>query len=208
MKDNRLRGLYAITDSHLISENTFNDSINLALQGGVRILQYRDKSNETEKRLSQALALRTLCDQHDALLIINDDIDLTIQSKADGVHLGKDDKAITDARNQLGDQFIIGQSCYNDIESAITAQKLGADYVAFGAAYKSPTKPDAPVVTLDQLKQAKSLLSIPICAIGGINTQNATALVDTGIDMIAVISALFSAGDIRSRSEALSALFR
>jgi len=205
---NRLRGLYAIADSHLIPENAFDDSVELALQGGTRILQYRDKSDDARKRLAQACSLRTLCDEHDALLIINDDIDLAIRSGADGVHLGKNDSTISEARNLLGKRSIIGRSCYNDIESAVRAQKMGADYVAFGSVYHSPTKPDATSVTLEQLKQAKSLLSIPVCAIGGIDSHNAAAVLETGIDMIAVISALFSHIDIRSRSEALSGLFR
>ena len=207
MKIKQLRGLYAITDSHLIPEDSFNDSIQQVLRGGARIVQYRDKSNDSKKRLTQAQALRLLCEQHNALLIINDDIELAIKSNADGVHLGKEDIPLSDARTELGKAFIIGMSCYNDIESATKAQNLGADYVAFGAVYNSPTKPDATTVSLETLKNAHSQLSIPICAIGGINHQNAGPVVATGVDMIAVISDLFANDDIQARSEALSNLF-
>ena len=207
MKTNKLHGLYAITDAHLISEDSFNNAIKLVLQGGARLIQYRDKSNDTNKRLSQAQIARDLCDRYDALLIINDDIELAVQSQADGVHLGKDDTPLADARKKLGNHSIIGTSCYNQLELAIEAQKQGADYVAFGAIYTSPTKPEAATISLDTLKTAVSQLSIPICAIGGINTQNAATVVATGVDMIAVVSDLFADNDIQARSEALSNLF-
>ena len=207
MNRQKLRGLYAITDAHLTPENSFSNAIKLVLQGGARIIQYRDKSNDTNKRLSQAQIIRDLCNRYDALLIINDDIELAVQSQADGVHLGKDDIPLADARKKLGDDSIIGSSCYNQLELAIDAQKQGADYVAFGAIYASPTKPDAATVSLDTLKTAVSQLSIPVCAIGGINTQNAHTVVATGVDMIAVISDLFADNDIQARSEALSNLF-
>ena len=207
MNTNKLRGLYAITDSYLIPEDTFNDCIKRLLLGGASIIQYRDKSNDPDKRLTQARALRELCDSHGALLIINDDIELAIQTDADGVHLGKDDMSLTDARKKLGNKLIIGLSCYDQLESAIEAENQGADYVAFGAVYQSPTKPDATVITLDMLKHAKSQLSIPVCAIGGINGHNALPVVDTGVDMVAVISDLFAHDDIQARSEALSNLF-
>jgi len=203
----QLRGLYAITDSHLIPEVSFDDYITRVLRGGARIIQYRDKSNDTEKRLSQARVLRGLCNQYGALLIINDDIELAVNSYADGVHLGQGDAELSDARNQLGNNAIIGLSCYDQLESAITAEKQGADYVAFGAVYSSPTKPDAATVSLDTLRNAKSKLSIPVCAIGGINSQNAGTVVSTGVDMIAVISDLFAHDDIQARSKALSKLF-
>ena len=200
--------MYAITDNHLIHEINFHQAIKSALQGGANIIQYRDKTNDAEKHLVQTLKLRELCDQHDALLIINDDIQLTIASKADGVHLGKNDVSVAKARKLLGGQYLIGQSCYNDIDSAIDAELQGADYVAFGAVYNSPTKPDAATVTLETLKNAKPRLSIPVCAIGGINIQNARPVIATGIDMIAVISDLFTHKNIQERSEALSSLFR
>jgi len=208
LKNNRLRGLYAITDSHSISADLFDLSIQQVLQGGARIIQYRDKSHDEKKRLSQANSLRKLCDRYDALLIINDDIDLALSTNADGVHLGKDDVSLTDARKKLGHRFIIGRSCYNNIDLAIEAEKDGANYIALGAIYKSPTKPEAPCITLDFIQYASTVLSVPICAIGGITTQNANAVIEAGVDMIAVISDLFSHDDIQARSKALSCMFR
>ena len=202
-----LRGLYAITDSHLISDNNFNDSIKSVLQGGARLIQYRDKSYDANKRLAQTRSLRDLCYQYNALLIINDDIELAIQSEADGIHLGKNDISLSEARNRLGENFIIGISCYDQLELAIRAERQGASYVAFGAVYTSPTKPEATTVSMDTLSTAVSRLSIPICAIGGISSQNASTVIATGIDMIAVISDLFAQDDIQAHSEALSQLF-
>lgn len=208
MNKNKLHGLYAITDSQLIPEDSFYDSIKRVLKGGARIIQYRDKSDDSKKRLSQVRKIRDLCYQFNALLIINDDIELAIQTDADGVHLGRSDALLSDARHQLGKDSTIGLSCYNDIDLAIDAQEHGANYVAFGAVYNSPTKPDAATVTLETLKNAKSRLSIPVCAIGGINIQNARPVIATGVDMIAVISDLFAHDNIQARSEALSSLFR
>ena len=207
MKSSRLRGLYAITDSLLIPEDSFETAITQALQGGARIIQYRDKTNPTDIRLAQSQLLRRLCDEYDALLIINDDIDLAMASKADGIHLGEDDATIKTAREKLGAEFIIGKSCYNNVDSAIGAQTEGADYVAFGAFFSSPTKPDAKIVSLSELTRAKQQLAIPVCAIGGITVDNAPPLIKSGVDMIAVISGIFSQADIKQASNKLATLF-
>lgn len=207
MNKKQLHGLYAITDSHLIAEDTFTASIEATLGGGTSIIQYRDKSNDDTRRLAQAKQLRVLCDRFDALLIINDDIELAKKSKADGIHLGRDDSSLSEAREQLGEDIIIGISCYDDISLAIDAEKQGADYVAFGAFYSSPTKPGAKTAPLSLLQQAKAELDIPVCAIGGINSDNANALVQAGADMIAVISGIFSRPDIEDVSRQLASLF-
>jgi len=203
----KLKGLYAITDEQLIAEKHFSKTIELVLQGGARIIQYRDKSSNQQKRFQQASLVSSFCKQYQAISIINDDIELAKAVNADGVHLGKDDDSISSAKQILGEQAIIGMSCYNDISLAIAAEKNKVDYVAFGAMFSSQTKPDAANANLDIISDAKRLLSIPVCAIGGITDKNIQQLIQNGADMAAVISSLFSADDIKHSTHLLSQYF-
>lgn len=203
---NRLRGLYAITDETLIPEAQFHHIIKQALQGGASVIQYRDKSDNLEKHKKQAAVLRMLCNQYDALLIINDDLELARQVNADGIHLGKSDASISAARSLLGENAIIGVSCYNQLELAITAENEGANYVAFGAFFSSPTKPEALVAKLDLLGKARARLNTPICAIGGIDVGNAKQVLDAGADMVAVINGLFAHQRVKSVSRQIANL--
>ena len=207
MTHRRLRGLYAITDEELIPEPVFTASIEQALKGGTSIIQYRDKSVNEAKRLEQAGALRSLCSQYNARLIINDDIELAKAVAADGVHLGEDDVSMEQARRVLGDEAVIGISCYNQLQSAVEAQAAGADYVAFGAVFTSPTKPNARPASCELISEAKSLLDIPVCAIGGIDQSNVKRVIDSGADMAAMISGLFSEEDICLSAKHISRLF-
>lgn len=202
-----LRGLYAITDEHLMPESDFLSKAEQALLGGARLIQYRDKSSDTEKRLHQATSLKQLCEQNNSQLIINDDIELAKTVQAHGVHLGKDDTSIDHARQQLGEDSIIGISCYNQLDLALEAEKAGADYVAFGAFFPSPTKPDAQTASLELLKSAKQQLQLPICCIGGITAGNAKILIDQGADMTAIITDLFSSNDIQTTASHITRLF-
>ena len=200
--------MYGITAAKLLEDDHgLYQSVEQALQGGMRILQYRDKSNDAARRLEQASSLAGLCRQHDALFIINDDVELAQKVSADGVHLGKDDDAIASARNMLGANALIGCSCYNRLDLAIKSQQLGADYVAFGRFFASRTKPQAVEAGIDILQRARESLDIPICAIGGITLPNAGSLVEAGADMVAVIEDLFSAEDIGQRAAGYHALF-
>lgn len=203
----RLKGLYAITDESLIAEENFSDAIKAALIGGASIIQYRDKSDNQKKRLHQAATLRELCKRYGATCIINDDIELAKTVAADGVHLGRDDTALAYARRELGEDAIIGISCYDDIELALTAEENSADYVAFGTMFSSPTKPDAVTAGPDTITQARKQLNLPICAIGGITEKNIHQLVKHHTDMAAVISSLFAADDIQQRARLLSQYF-
>ena len=203
----KLKGLYVITDQQLIAEEDFSESVEAALQGGARIIQYRDKSNKQNKRLQQASLLRALCERYHATCIINDDLELAKAVNAHGLHLGKDDLSLTDARQVLGKNTIIGVSCYNDLNRAIDAANNNADYVAFGAIFPSTTKPEASIAGLDIITQARQQLSIPICTIGGITQENIQQVIQQGADMAAVINAVFSSNDIRQSSKALSRLF-
>jgi len=210
MTNKTLRGLYAITDTKLLANN-FAEAIEQTLLGGARIIQYRDKSTDTDRRLKEAQIIRKLCDKYDATFIINDDIKLAIDSQADGVHLGKDDHDIKQARQRLGNEKIIGTSCYNQLQLALEAEQAGADYVAFGAFFNSSIKPEAIAAPLSIISEAKLKITIPVCCIGGITAENAGQLTDAGADMIAVISAVFNSENnsqsIQQASHTLSRLF-
>lgn len=190
----RLRGLYAVTDEAL--EERLVAAVAEALEAGVRILQYRDKGVDAQRREMEAIVLRALTHRHDALLIVNDDPALAADVQADGVHLGRDDPDIAHARRLLGPEAVIGVSCYDSLELARKAAAAGADYIAFGSVYPSSTKPDAARAPLELLRVAKQELGIPICAIGGIIPANAGPVLDAGADMLAVISGVFSVPDI------------
>lgn len=207
MSNSRLRGLYAITDENLIPESAFAKTVEQALRGGASIIQYRDKSSDESKRQQQASQLRALCNQYAATLIINDDLTLAEAVAADGVHLGENDATVTEARMQLGNTRLIGVSCYNQLQRARDAQAAGADYVAFGAVFSSATKPAARSASCELITAAKQQLSIPVCAIGGIDTGNVTKVIAAGADMAAIISALWTADDIKHSSESIAQLF-
>jgi thiamine-phosphate pyrophosphorylase len=203
----RLNGLYAITDSKLIVESGFVDEIAKALQGGARIIQYRDKSSDQQKRLQQASALRTLCTQQQAMLIINDDLELAMAVDADGIHIGIDDTPLAQARQVLGEDKIIGVSCYNQFELAQQAAASGADYIAFGSFFPSATKPHAVPAELKLLRKAKQQLQLPVCAIGGITLGNAAPLLNAGADMLAVVSSIFGEMDVGNTCRQFCELF-
>jgi len=188
----QLSGLYAITDESLMPVNEFRSMAEAALSSGANIIQYRDKSHDLEKRAKQANELRMLCNQYNAILIINDDIELAIKSAADGIHIGKNDSSINEARKRLGDDKIIGVSCYNKTSLAEQAIKEGANYVAFGSFFGSSIKPDAPKADARLISTIKKYYDTPVCCIGGITTKNCHKLLTEKADMLAVISDLFS----------------
>lgn len=201
-----LRGLYAITPECADGARLLAD-VGAALHGGCRLIQYRDKASPMAERVARARALRELTRAHGARLVINDDLALCQLVGADGVHLGKDDGSIALARAVLGPHRLLGASCYDDFASAAAAARAGADYVAFGAFFPSPTKPLALRAKVDLLARAKSELGIATCAIGGITLESAPALTVAGADLLAVISDLFGAPDIAARAAAYQHLF-
>ncbi len=190
-----LRGLYAITDSQLLAGKLL-DYVEAALEGGLTLLQYRDKSSDEARRLREAEALRDLCARYNTRLIINDDAELAARLGV-GVHLGQTDGPLTPARALLGSKAIIGSTCHSQINLAVQAAKEGASYVAFGRFFNSSTKPGAPTATLDVLDQARSQLKLPVCVIGGITLENAAPLVAHGADLLAVVHGLFGADSTR-----------
>lgn len=202
----RMRGLYAITPDEPDTSRLLG-AVEAVLAGGCRWLQYRDKISPAPERLTRAHALADLCRRHGAGLIINDDIRLAREVAAAGVHLGRDDGSLADARAVLGPGSVLGASCYADPEAARRAAAAGADYVAFGAVYPSPTKPLASRAPIELFARCRAELHMPVCAIGGITLANAMPLVAAGADLLAVISDLFSAPDIAARSAAYQHLF-
>jgi len=203
----RLAGLYAITDASHTDPETLARAVELALRGGARLIQYRDKTRQPARRARCAKMLRALTHRHRALLIINDDCRLADAVQADGVHLGRDDACIAEARALLGPAAIIGVSCYNRYQLARQAAAAGADYVAFGRFHPSRTKPDAVQADRELLRRAKRELNIPLVAIGGITAANARPLIDAGADMLAVVGDLFSQPDIEAAARQYQPLF-
>ncbi len=207
MKKNLPRGLYAIADTALLPAEELVASVAYAIQGGAVMIQYRDKGDDEMRRQYEAADLSNLCRPLGVPLIINDDVELASNIMAKGVHLGKDDADVASARAKLGAKAIIGVSCYNDLQRAIEAEKAGADYVAFGSFFASPTKPNAVQADLDLLRQAKAQLTIPVVAIGGINADNGAQLVAAGADLLAVISDVFGQTDIAAAADKIAQLF-
>ncbi len=197
------RGVYVITDG---PRDDLVAAVRAALAGGARLVQYRDKGTDTDRRRREAAELVALCRSHRVPLIVNDDIELAASAGAAGVHLGAGDASIGDARARLGADAIIGVSCYGSIERARQRAAEGADYLAFGAFFPSPTKPAAPRARTGVLGEARAL-GVPVVAIGGITADNARLLVDAGADYLAVISAVFGADDIESATRRLASLF-
>jgi thiamine-phosphate pyrophosphorylase len=200
-----LRGLYAVTPDCASTEALLRD-VGEVLAGGCRCLQYRDKSSNAELRRSRAQALQHLCQQSAAALLINDDVALALAVGAAGVHLGRDDGDLAAARAVLGAGKILGASCYADLALAERAVASGADYIAFGAMFISPSKPEAVQAPMHILGQARRL-GVPVCAIGGITLVNAPQLIAAGADMLAVISDVFAAPVIAARAAAFESLF-
>jgi len=199
-------GIYAITFETADTEKLLTQ-VEAALTGGVAAVQYRDKSDDVARRHEQASELVALCRRFHVPLIINDDLRLADLCDADGVHLGRDDASLREARIILGRDKFIGTTCYQSLEIALAAQAAGADYVAFGSFFASPTKPAAPRADLALLHQATQALRVPIIAIGGITLANAPSLLDAGADSLAVLSALFDAPDIRAAAHDLNQIF-
>lgn len=182
--------------------------VEAALRGGAGLVQYRDKGDDQDRLRAEAAALRALCRAHDALFVINDDPVLARAVAADGVHLGRDDGDWAAARDYLGGAYRIGVSCYGDIARAEAAEAAGMDYVAFGSVFASPSKPQAPRVSLETLAEARRRLSLPMVAIGGIRPDNVAELAAVGVDAVAVISALFDAPDVEQTARAFVSAFK
>ncbi|MCH9673009.1 MAG: thiamine phosphate synthase [Gammaproteobacteria bacterium] len=201
------RGLYAVTPE-LEAVAQMEPLVEAALKGGAKMVQFRDKSTDDAAREEAARTLQALCNRFAAPLIINDDVELARVVGADGIHLGKDDMSPAQARAILGSQSIIGVSCYNDATVAANAIADGADYVAYGSFYPSPTKPDAVRASVDLVAATRPSLTVPLVGIGGITVENAPALISAGVDLLAVITAVFGTDNPSEAAQQFDRLFQ
>ena len=203
----RLAGLYAITPDEPSTEILVS-KVGLALRGGAAVVQYRNKTAGPDLRREQGRALAALCRQAGACFIVNDDVALALELDADGAHLGAEDGDLAAARKQLRQGKLLGASCYDRIELAQAAVQANVDYLAFGSVFGSVTKPAAVHAPLAVFAQARRRFSLPLVAIGGITLQNAPQVFAAGADAVAVISALFDAGDIAACAAGFTRLYQ
>lgn len=195
--------LYAVTDRRWTNENKcLLEQIEDALKGGVTCLQLREKDIAYNYFLKEAIQVKKICRKYNVPLIINDNIEIAIQSGADGVHLGQDDIDIKTARKILGENKIIGISAHN-VKEALKAQQDGADYLGTGAIFGSSTKTNVSALSIQTLKEICNSVSIPVVAIGGINKNNIVLLEKTGISGTALVSAIFAAENIEKECKEL-----
>ena len=196
---NRLpSGLYVITDERLMSRKNFVAKIAEAAAAGAAIIQLREKASRIRDRLELAKQAVKAAHAHGAKFVINDDPELAAAIGADGVHVGRDDARVTACRALLGPEAIVGVSCYGDIDLALRMEREGADYVSFGACFKSPTKPKEELVPLSVFGEARKKIKVPLVAIGGIDQANAGSVFAAGADMVSVVSSVFARARVAS----------
>ncbi len=187
--------LYVVTDRSWLGGRTLAEQVEETLKGGATFIQLREKELDYDSFFKEATEIKALCKSYNVPFVINDNVDIAIACDADGVHVGQSDMEAGNVRMKLGKDKIIGVSAQT-VEQAILAEKQGADYIGIGAVFSTSTKADADMVSLETLKEICNCVSIPIVAIGGINAQNILELSGTGIDGVAVISAVFAQPDI------------
>ena len=198
--------IYAISDDILMPENLALEYAREILECGVKFFQFRSKKAVKNENLASEIL--NLCEKFGAKFIVNDDVKFAKKIGAKAVHLGKDDEGLKKALEILGKDAYVGVSCYNDINLAINAAKNGASYVAFGSVFTSPTKPNAPKCDLEVVKEAKQILDLPVCVIGGINERNIGSLSHANPELIAVISAIYKDGNIKENIKNLQKIIK
>lgn len=194
--------LYAVTDRHWLKDETLENQVEKALQGGATFLQLREKSLDDDIFLAEAKEIQKLCKKYQVPFVINDNVDIALAIDADGVHVGQSDMEALDVRKRLGPDKIIGVSAQN-VQQALLAQKHGADYLGVGAVFPTGSKDDAEDVSFETLKAICQAVDIPVIAIGGIAKENVSELKGSGICGIAVISAIFAQKDIKAATKEL-----
>lgn len=197
--------LYAVTDRSWVGKQTLYEQVESALKGGATCVQLREKELDEAAFLEEAIALKKLCGNYGVPLIINDNIDIAVKCGADGVHVGQSDMAAANVREAVGDKMIIGVSAQT-VEQALAAQEAGADYLGVGAVFPTSTKLDASEVSHQTLKEICAAVDIPVTAIGGINKNNIAELSGTGVDGVALVSAIFAAPNIEEECKLLKRL--
>jgi len=199
--------LYLVTDRRWLGERNLWDGVEEAIRGGATLVQLREKKISSKEYLELAQKVKTVTDRHDIPLIINDRIDIALAIDADGVHLGPEDLPIPIARKLLGDDKIIGSSAAS-VDEALLFQAQGADYLGVGAVFPTATKRGTEKVGLEDLRGIKSAVHIPVVAIGGINAENAKPVMETGVDGVAVVSAIMDQTDIREAARQLLSVLK
>ena len=197
--------LYAVTDRTWLNDETLYEQVEKAINSGVTFVQLREKKLDEESFLNEALEIQKLCRKYDIPFVINDNVEIARKINADGVHVGQSDMKAGNVRAILGENKILGVSAQT-VEQALLAEKEGADYLGVGAVFPTGSKSDAEDVSIETLKEICSAVSIPVVAIGGIDTGNMSKLKNSGISGIAVISAIFAANDIESATKKLKEL--
>ena len=203
----KLCGLYAITDTKLIPRDQFAETVEAAVRGGATMVQLREKDTAPEEFIRLGRELLAVTRRYGALLIINDHPTIAKEIGADGVHVGREDPPVAEARAVLGPEAIIGASCYGEVTRAVAAEHEGADYVAFGTPFPSPTKAKRTDISLGIFQEVKRQVHVPVFAIGGITVDNARQVIDAGADGLAVVSGVFAASDVEAAARALAQLF-
>lgn len=199
--------LYAVTDRAWLNGATLESQVEQALKGGATFVQLREKELDEETFLEEAKKIKKLCGKYHVPFVINDNVDIALAVDADGVHVGQSDMEAGKVREKLGPDKIIGVSCKN-VEQALLAKKHGADYLGVGAVYPTGTKKDATAVTPEVLSEICQAVDIPVVAIGGINKKRLEPLKGTGVDGVAVVSAIFAAEDIEKAAKELKEAVR
>ncbi|ETX03436.1 MAG: hypothetical protein ETSY2_33495, partial [Candidatus Entotheonella gemina] len=202
-----LSGLNVITDQHLMPRDRFVEMVDAAVRNGAKIVQLREKHTPPEEIARLGQSLLSVTRRYGALLLINDDPEIAHAIGADGVHVGREDATVPEARVLLGPDAIIGVTCYGQIERAVAAVQEGADYVAFGTPFPSPTKGTQGKTPLTIYREVKQHVSVPVFAIGGINAGNAQQIRDAGADAISVVSGVFGAPDVGAAAKFLATMF-
>ena len=203
--DKKTMLLYAVTDRAWTGKQSLYEQVESALKGGVTCVQLREKELDDEEFLSEAIKISALCKQYKVPFFINDNVDIAIKCRADGIHVGQDDMEVASVRQKVGGDMMIGVSVHS-VKEALEAVKCGADCLGVGAMFSTSTKTDANVLSKETLCDICAAVDIPVVAIGGINKSNISQLAGTGVDGVALVSAVFSADDIESECRLLRKL--
>ena len=194
--------LYAVTDRAWVGTKSLYEQVKEALENGVTCVQLREKELNESDFLKEAKQISALCKEYKVPFIVNDNVNIAIACKADGIHIGQEDMELTNVRKLVGEDMIIGVSAHT-VEEAIKAQEGGADYIGIGAVFATSTKTDVDVLSFETLKSICEAVDIPTVAIGGIKKDNICKLKGSGIDGVAVVSAIFAAKDIATATKEL-----
>ena len=194
--------LYAVTDRMWTGKQTLMEQVEDALKGGATCVQLREKELDEDAFLQEALEMKALCEKYHVPFFVNDNVEIAVKCKADGIHVGQSDMATAKVRQTVGEDMMIGVSVHS-VEEALVAVRNGADCLGVGAMFSTSTKADADVLTKEVLKEICDAVDVPVVAIGGISKGNMAELKGTGVDGVALVSAIFAAEDIEEECRIL-----